>query len=86
MNNIQPYRAYFEAHITVSFLRNEADCVEQIKQAHNPFFTLTPVAYETFEAVSVQLNSVSFSYAIINVVQGLYHLASGILTHSKVRL
>lgn len=86
MNNINSYRAYFEAHLTVSYLENEADCVEQIKQAHNPFFTLTPVAYETFEAVSVQLNSVTFSYAIINVVQGIYHLASGILTLSKVRL
>ncbi len=90
MNSVDSFRDYFKAHLEEANLADIDECKEQIRQAPAPFYTLTPVDFETFrtcyEAALIRLESISFSYAVINGVQGIYHLALGILTFSKVRL
>ncbi len=92
MHNTDQFQAYINAHLKAGHLYNEYDdyskkvksCENQISEAINPFFTLTPVTQEEFslefEASPISYGIIQLPYALVNVVQGIYHFALGLFS------
>ena len=82
------YPSYFKAYIKASNFVDPDDIKSQIHDAVNPFFTLTDVTFDEFvdqyKFNASRITLLEFPSLIVNVVQGIYHLALSIITFSKV--